>query len=96
MDESRSTELGDHFSDYIERVPRNKKLIEAINRSVKLDKDFRIDFRCMTSERVCSICGKDIATNFCAHRPWEIYFGKLCGVGYCGKINLFDWGISLL
>ncbi len=59
---------------YMLRNEKNRDLIREIEGGIKRE----VSVGCAVQKKVCSICGKELQTESCPHRPGREYEGRLC------------------
>lgn len=59
---------------YMVRTAENEALIKDIDAGIKKE----VSVSCSAKKRVCSVCGTDKSSAYCAHRPGQEYDGVLC------------------
>ncbi len=92
IDESKTTADGEPYAclrakAYMLRSPKNKDLIDEIEAGIKKETSVSC---CVRSVR-CSVCGKDIRAEGCAHVKGAVYDGKKCCHLLCEPEDAYEW-----
>lgn len=88
----RRTKAGEEYSclkakAYMVRGEKNAELIAEIDGGIKKE----VSVSCAVAEACCSICGKNLRKESCAHRKGQFYGGKLCHVVLSKPTDAYEW-----
>ena len=91
-DASRKTTDGEPYSyvkakAYMVRTEKNKDLIAEIEAGIKKE----TSVGCSVRKISCSVCGKNIREEGCAHRKGKSYAGKLCCYLLEDPADAYEW-----
>ena len=91
-DESALTSLGEPLISltaraYMVRTAHNRDLIDEIDAGIKKE----VSVSCSVAKKVCSICGKDVYSDRCAHAKGRKYNGKKCVHALEEPLDAYEW-----
>lgn len=72
---------------YMARTDNNKSLIQEIDAGIKKE----VSVSCTASEKKCSICGCNRATDVCGHEKGREYDGQICYDVLDGITDAYEW-----
>ncbi len=91
-DTTKKTSDGETYSylaakAYMVKTEKNADLIKEIEGGIKKE----VSVGCSVSGRTCSVCGKDLSANACAHRKGKTYNGKKCYHILNKPTDAYEW-----
>lgn len=72
---------------YIPRTNKTKDFIDLIDGGIVKE----VSVGCRVSERICSVCGKNIDSSNCRHVKGRTYEGKKCYGILCAPTDAYEW-----
>ena len=72
---------------YMLRTEANSALIADIEGGIKKE----VSVGCAVERRLCSICGRPVGAEGCAHVKGETYGGRLCHAVLSGASDAYEW-----
>ena len=91
-DETVKTSDGEPYScvkakAYMVRTEKNRDLIAEIDAGIKKE----TSVGCSVKKISCSVCGKNIREEGCAHKKGRVYGGKLCSYLLEDPADAYEW-----
>ena len=88
----RTTAAGETYAAvrawaYMLRTEANAALIADIEGGIKKE----VSVGCAVEKRLCSVCGRPIGAEGCAHVKGETYGGRLCHAVLSGASDAYEW-----
>lgn len=92
IDESKKTSAGESYKclkakAYMPITSKNEDLMAEINAGIKKE----VSINCSLSERICSVCGKDVRFSQCEHVKGEKYRGEICHHVLKNPTDAYEW-----
>ncbi len=91
-DETKITLAGEVYTClkawcYMLRTEKNRQLISEIDGGIKKE----VSISCSVSEKLCSVCGKDIRSRECTHSAGEKIGDKVCHLVLTNPTDAYEW-----